>query len=313
MNPRLLELLETVEKLAEAGRVQSARGISDGVLIMELDPEARALALYDLAVFSWDYLADGLKARELFDQVIQHYQAHPELKADARAGKFLAYACENRMLLSLSYDEYDEWAGELRPLSPDEAILQGQVPVVHETRNAGMPWSDILQMIARSHYDRNDPKLDAGMYGRAAGTYQLLLENRRTLRLNREDWSRVLYEYGALMEKLSMVSTRAMEEAGHVYPDEFRFYLDLARTRIDEFVQSNQPTDTITFISNSVNEMLEMASQGERGLAPMEVPHPAGVHPLPDPGRPRLVMSCLTTLIVIGIFAFVVGKSLGWW
>ncbi len=43
------------------------------------------------------------------------------------------------MLLSLSYDEYDQWADRLRRLQPDSEILVVQFPRAHELRERGQP------------------------------------------------------------------------------------------------------------------------------------------------------------------------------
>ncbi|MEI7845037.1 MAG: hypothetical protein WCK35_04445 [Chloroflexota bacterium] len=312
MNPQFLDLLGKSEKLADAHKIQSARAIYDEMIALDFDPETQALNLYNSAVFHMDYLVDGVKAVDLFDKTYQHYANHPEINSLPKIGEFLAYTCENRMLLSLSYDEYDLWADRLRALRPDEAILLGQVPIIHEKREAGMPWSDMVQMIATSYYNRNDPQLDPGLYGRAAGVYQLLLENRRKLRLNREDWAKVVYEFGALLEKLNMECMRAMEEANQIYPDECLFYLELARNRVDEFLQSNQPSDTITFLSNSIDKMLEMSAQGNRGLAPADISIPFGERDIRS--MPKLsILSCLPTLALIGVIIYVFGKFFSWW
>jgi hypothetical protein len=298
---------EVCEQLANAKRMQSAKMKYEELLDMDLDVEARALAIYNTGVFYLNNLGNGIQARQLFKDVVNFYEENPHLKVNSNVGKYLAWAYENLMLLSLSYDEYDDWAEHLRAVSPEEDILKGQVPIIREKQEAGMPWSDMMIMISSGYYDRNDPAQDPGKYGFGAGTLQLLLENRKRLRLSGEDWATALYEYGALMIKLNMESTRAMEVQGFIYPQECRFYLENGRDRLDEFLASNQPNDAIQKLSKSLVEMLEMSSQGGQGLAPVETPYPVAQKGLP--------LSCVFVFAIpIAIlFVFYLGRWLHWW
>ncbi len=128
---------------ARAGRVWSAKNKYDKAMGMDgneaLPPAERALVLYNTAVFYLDNVSDGVKTRDMLGEVVGHFGRHPELEGDATVGDLLPFAYENLMLVSLSFDEYDKWADELRRARPDEGILAGQVPVVHEQRDGGMP------------------------------------------------------------------------------------------------------------------------------------------------------------------------------
>lgn len=315
----LFQWLGQWDDLALEGRTSSAKASFDKALSMDgelaLPPAERALLLYNTGVFYLDKLADGVRARSLLASTVDHFREHPEVESDPRVGNLLPFAYEDLMLLSLSFDEYDQWADELRRARPDEGILAGQVPVVHKQRDEGMPWSDTMRMIASGYYRRNDPAADKGLYGRAAGIYQLLLENRRSLRLNREEWSEVLYEYGALMQKLNMVATRAMEQSGNIDPAECRFFLEQARSRIDEFVAANTPNDAIKFLSESIDESLKVAAQPNRGQsAPYRGPsgpmyeRPAFNREIPTPRQ--AAMSCLPPLVVALVISFLICKAL---
>lgn len=319
MSTRLMQYLGQSlaqwEDQARAGRVRSAKTKFDKAMGMDgneaLPPAERALVLYNTAVFYLDHVADGVQARAMSNAAVGHFRQHAELQSDPTVGDLLPFAYENLMLLSLSFDEYDQWADELRRVRPDEGILVDQVPVIHKQRDEGMPWSDMMRMIASSYYRRNDPAADAGLYGRAAGVYQLLLENRRTLRLNREQWSEVLYEYGALMQKLTMVATRAMEQSGRVDPEECRFFLEQARRRIDEFTAANPPNDAVKSLSDSTDKLLAMSSQQEQESGAHRAPsRPIDLETL----TPRqFASSCLPPLVIAGIVTLVIGKLLGLW
>jgi hypothetical protein len=101
------------------------------------------------------------------------------------------------MLLALSYDEYERWASLLRELRPTAPILTGQYPKFMEAKREGRPWSDILRSIASSYYHDGAPN-DPMLWSEAAATYQLILTNRKQLRLDRTMWGRVAARHGTL-------------------------------------------------------------------------------------------------------------------
>ena len=317
MTPSYEQIWQAGEKLADAKRMQSAKVKYDAVLSLDLAPDDRALALYNTGAFYLEHLGDGIQARHFYEATVNHYEENPQLKSDFGVRKFLGWAYENLMILSLSYQEYDDWAEKLRVVSPEEGILQGQVPVIHEKQEAGMPWSDMMRMISGSYYNRNDPANDPGKYGFGAGVLQLLLENRKRLRLSREDWSTALYEYGALMQKMSMVSLRAMEVQENIDAHECKFYIDNARSRVNEYLASNQPNDVIQKLSTSTDELLDMLqADRDANSQPWQPAEPEQEYvplPLTRGAKPFNIVSCLLTLALLGILVFTIGKIFGWW
>jgi hypothetical protein len=262
-------------------------------------------------------MGEGIQAKDFFEATVNYYEEHPQLKSDFGVRKFLAWAYENLMILSLSFQEYEDWAEKLRSVSPEEGILKGQVPLIHENQEAGMPWSDMMRMISGGYYNRNDPANDPGKYGFGAGVLQLLLENRKRLRLSREDWSTALYEYGALMQKLGMISLRAMEVQGHIDPHECRFFLENGRVRVDEYLAANQPNDVIQKLSTSMDELLGMMS-GESGPGfqtwqPAEPEPEDAARPLMQRPKAAFTFTCLATLAIFVGAWFIAGKFAGWW
>lgn len=317
MTPTYEQLWQAGEKLADAKRMQSAKVKFDAILSLDMAPDDRALALYNTGAFYLEHLGDGIQARHFYEATVNHYEENPQLKSDFGVRKFLGWAYENLMILSLSYQEYDDWAEKLRAVSPEEGILQGQVPVIHEKQEAGMPWSDMMRMISGSCYNRNDPANDPGKYGFGAGVLQLLLENRKRLRLSREDWSTALYEYGALMQKMSMVSLRAMEVQENIDAHECKFYIDNARSRVDEYLATNQPNEVIQKLSTSTDELLGMLQAdldaNSQPWQPAEPGRDQGPLPITQSPKAFLVFSCLFSVAIFLSALFIGGKIAGWW
>lgn len=314
MNQRFMDLWKNGDQLLTGRRAKSAKANFDEILLLDLTIIERTMALYNIAVYYMDELGNGMVAKQYLEEAITNYDANPELLTNEKTGYLFGWALENLMGLALSFDEYDQWADRLRVVSTNEGILLGQVPVIHEAMEAGKPWSEVMVMLASAYYNRNDPAQDAGKYGRAAGIFDLLLENRKRLRVSRDHWVYALYEYGALMQKLSMLSVRAMEVQGSVDYEECRFYLINAKQRLDEFLATNQPTDALQILAKNLDELLEMSNQTPSvSWQPIMPTNQYTPMPLTPGSRPFNLLSCLLNLVILGALFFFAGKLFNWW
>ena len=234
-------LLGQAFKMLDEKRPFEAKGLFESLLPHLDAPAERGIISYNLGALTRSSLGDGLQARNFFQQAV------PALKADSgntpEAREMQANAFENLMLLSLSYEEYESWAVQLRAIRLDEPILLDQYPTVEGFKQRGLPWSDVLGMIACSYYSRDPGRVDPGLYGEAAATYHLILANRRALRLKREEWAQAIVEYTALCIRLG---NDTLNSASRYYPLlNPRPYLPIgaaAKAFIKEYLLSN-PTD----------------------------------------------------------------------
>ena len=154
-----------------------------------------------------------------------------------------ANICENSMLLSLSFEEYELWASRLEKLQPENPILTEQRPRMRELREQGHPWWTAMLVIAKSGYDA-DPAKDPGRYAAAAAILQLLLLNRRQLRVPRDEHRFAVISYAALTVQAWSKCGVAMAEARRAEdPRELAVVLDQAVPLVEEFVTAN-PADT---------------------------------------------------------------------
>jgi hypothetical protein len=196
-------------------------------------PAVKLVATYNVGVVHWDKLGDGIAAREAFINAanLQDPLESEQLRI-LRAG-----AIENLMLSALSLEEFDEFARRLAALTPHMPILHGLRPVAEELRERGAPWSEMLIGQAMSNYNRNDPRLDRGRYGVAKSTYHLLLTHRKQLRISREDWRLIIYEYIALSQRMTVdyMKARGGDDDPHS-PDEFLPVLTKALPLVDEYM-----------------------------------------------------------------------------
>jgi hypothetical protein len=105
------------QALADARLLRSARAIYENTLATARNRVERAFCSFQLGALYWSAIGDGLRARALFRQT---FTLCSEGELDStNTPPLAANSAENLMLLSLSYDEYEQWASQLRRLQPD--------------------------------------------------------------------------------------------------------------------------------------------------------------------------------------------------
>jgi hypothetical protein len=291
-------------------------------------PAVRLLATYNAGVVHWDKLGDGIAAREAFIQAVglQGPEYDSEQLRILRAG-----ALENLMLSALSFEEFDEFARRLAELTPQMPILHGLRPVADELRESGSPWSDMLIARAMSNYNRNDPRLDRGRYGVAKSTYHLLLTHRKRLRVSREDWRLIIYEYIALSQRMAVDYMKARGgDFDSNPPEEFLSVLTEALPLVDEYLL-HCPADRLIaklrkdmdfVIGNSRARGLATRQSADQERYPQPNP-PGGMrcmrcgYALSDPtepcGRCEFVNMPAIRAVFPGFLGSLLGGWLTWW
>lgn len=263
---KLFDILEKAEQLADAKRPLAAIQMLEPIPAKVSDPATRGMVLYNLGCLYRSSVGNGVRGKSYFIEVCEQAAKAPVLHDTIRT--LWSNACENLMLLSLSYDEYVRWADKLRRLRPSADILRGQVPQIISLRDRGLPWSHAISTMTESYYSRSDPQHDVGMYGDAASLFHLLLTHRKELRLGREDWMRAVNEYGRLCLRLGddMVVS-AKKKNPMIVPREFVPIVEDALPLVEEYLNAN-PKDV------AIREMRDDMRQWVRGLSEVEVPPP---------------------------------------
>jgi len=146
------------------------------------------------------------------------------------------------MHLSLSYDEYDKWAGRLAKIAPDSKMLSEHMESTHDLRDRGHAWSGVMHLYASTYYDP-EPSLNQGLYASAAATLQLMLKNRETLRFSRSDWG---FATRAYAEVVGLAAAKCYENqkrtGADVNTQEFLFIVQGAIPLVEQYVNAN-PSD----------------------------------------------------------------------
>jgi tetratricopeptide (TPR) repeat protein len=271
MTKELQRLLTQAFRMVDQKRSFEAKGIFE-ILLPYLDsPAQKAVLLYQLGALGRSSLGDGIEARRLFQEVVKISKVDSGRTAEVH--EVHADASENLMLLSLSYDDYESWAAELRAIRPHEPILLDQYPQFERFKEEGRPWSDILHMIACSYYSRDPGRVDPGLYGEAAATYHVILENRRTLRIRREDWAQDIAEHTALCIRLG---NDTLNFASRYYPLlNPRPYLAMgaaAKGFIEDYLHFNPTDHSILRMQDSLRAWAKGIEDYARELEDHEAP-----------------------------------------
>lgn len=230
------------------------------------DPANRGVVLYNLGCLYRSSVGNGVRGRKYFIAACEQFAKAPVIHEAIKSLWPNAY--ENLMLLSLSYEEYSRWAGELRRLHPSADILRGQVPEIVGLRDRGMPWRQAMETIACGYYSRSQPQHDVGMYADAASLFHLLLTHRKELRVGREDWKRAVTEYGTLCLRLGADTALDTEKKNPMIDArEFVPIVKDALPLVEEYLTANPKDAAIAGLRDSMRQWV-------RGLTEAKLPPP---------------------------------------
>ncbi len=284
---RAEELLSLGERLIDATRPTPAVAAFEQARAQATTPWVRVLASYNAGAVNWDRLGNGLAARKAFLEAAS--LEGPDYD-EPRLLMMRSNALENLMLSALSFEEFYAFADRLRALTPAAPVLGGLSPVAEELRDSGAPWSHMMVHLATMNYFRGDPTRDRGRYGVARATYHLVLAHRKALRLSREDWRMVVYEFCALSMRMTADYTKARGDDDEHPPDEYLPVLVDALPYVDEYLAALSGDQAIREIRGNMAKMIEHAQEG--WLARQHTAGATSDVPFGRASSPRLVARC---------------------
>ncbi len=251
-------MFERGEGLAAKGRLMPAIEAFEEAGRAARDPAFQALARYDIGVAYWHLLGNGEAARREFYAVADICDEHGD-QFPRHLRVLHPNALENAMLCATSFDEFEALAGRLRAQNPYLPIITRLVPEVQQDRENGERWSSRLMTIAHNYYD---PSLDTGRYGEAVSTYQVLLHNRRDLRLSRDLWRTAVSEYCAVALRLftDCVNQRGGDD-DRDSPEEFLPIATETFPLVDEYLAANPGDETVEEIRRRTGEFVDRFRQ----------------------------------------------------
>jgi len=237
---KILELLEKAEKAAGEGFLRTARRLYEEGL--QRFPEHLLFLNFNLGAMLQMQVGDGVGARSSYKQALAGRSKSSMFSKPSGLDEIEANIYENSMLLSLSFEEYEEWSSRLEKFQPRNPIIRQQRPGIRDMKKRGHAWYMAMISIAKSGYDA-EPSKDPGRYAASASIFQLLLLNRRELRVPRNEHRFAVASYAALTVQAWSACGIAMEKVNRQGNfEEMNFVVEQAIPLVKEFVQSN-PAD----------------------------------------------------------------------
>ena len=258
---------EVAEAMVEAGKMLEQRRIMTARALYQTalkeHPASAAVVAYNRGALEFWFAGDGRSAREWFVRSLDEASAGcPGVSGDS-ADELHANTLENLMLLALSYEEYEQFAEQLRALQPGNEILRDHLPKIRKMRDAGEPWSTAMQWMAFTHL-RHAGKRDPARYGAAAATAQLMLANRGQLRLSRDRHREVvLLLAGSRMHCVSYADLIMRRTTQRSEPREFISLAEEAIPYVQEYLNAN-PDDTE--VADTLSKLQQTVEDGLHGV-----------------------------------------------
>jgi hypothetical protein len=252
-----IAILDQLSGLLDQRRYRPAIAKLSDVATHCEDLPQRLLASFNLGTVYWAQIGDGEAARRQFLMAVELGRLVPPDFPSPLPRKLYANACEDLMLLSLSFEEYEERAAELESFQPENAILIGQAPSIRDARDRGLAWSALLRGMAQVNYDRRDSARDNGRYGCGLATFRLMLARRKELRLPRDDWSVAVSEVAILAMRVLADCNQYLEDRGIPHDQkEYYFLLEDTIPAVEEYVTANPADETNAELLQKLREVL---------------------------------------------------------
>ncbi|MGB8295734.1 MAG: hypothetical protein WCG85_09940 [Polyangia bacterium] len=304
---RVAQVMAQSEPLVDTRRLKSALTLYERA--HEENPGESAF-LYQLGALHYCYLGNGVEARRWFQATL----AADHATQPGPVRRLRANACENLMLLSLSYDEYERCASELEALDPTNPILKAHRNSVREGRELGQPWSVILGSIGNMHHDPHDPH-GAERNSESAATWHLLLTHRKNLRVARREWRNALLRYSADLLGTSASAGLTMRAAlGWDEPEEIIFLLRPALPFVREYLDESGDDQMIQKILIAFERAFDLSKyrrrpSGASAQMGTMAPQVQGVPRRLETIRPQAqnasrLVGCLVVLLGVGLGAW---------
>jgi hypothetical protein len=257
-NDRQGNLVDNLMDLCSAGLFIDARDGFKKVAEKVKEPIMTLMLTHNHTIFYWTHLGIGDKALELMEHEWQLWESLYFFATHLPAArKMAAQTAENAMLLCPDVDSFIKWRERLRSVAPGTPIISEIGTSFVEEHDNGKPWWMCMAQIAGSMYDRSDPSRDKKRYGNGAATWQIMLANRKRLRLSAEAWQLAATEYGILSMRIVAVNARRLEPQKY---DPYQGALPVreALPYIEEYVKKHPGDEVETVVLPDMNKIVSV-------------------------------------------------------
>jgi len=252
-------IISTAWKMVKKGQFISTERLLQKAVDLSTFPEFKVGSTFQLGAFYWGEVGDGHKAREQFLNTVESFDKVTKNR-NLNLKVVTADACENLMILSLSFEEFEKWAKRLEGLQPEYDILNQLKPHVFSLRDKGFSWPRVMSELARLYCDqhRDTPKI----YPSAAAIYQLMLMYYKKLCLSLQEWKRAAISYtSTIIMIIRDAEQRMLHTCREVDYNEFIFIGDNALPYIREYLNNNPTDQQANEISATLEKALDLSKK----------------------------------------------------
>jgi hypothetical protein len=244
------ELLSDIQKSIEAGELKGALTRLQTLSTHGDVPKMIKQRIhYDIGVLYYKYIGNGVLARENFKKVVE-LANDKVLSSDSRSIELVAYSLDNLLLLCLSFDEYKSLSNEISKLpavSPTLSMTDG----IEEMESKGSSWVDVMGYMACYAGDMEDNPLMATIF-------QLMLKNRKLLRLTKDQWRNAIRTYSETIRYMLAWYGREIEiKSKQIDPEEIVFLGDDIWTFFKEYFEKYPADHDVLNLESEITGILD--------------------------------------------------------
>ena len=304
-------------KLMEQGRLQSARELFERLL--KIFPENSAEIYYNFAVLYIQYIGNGIEARRCCMQALEYlHRGNEKFDRDSLI-TLEAYICEILSILSPAYNESYSWIDRLIELQPGIETHRKTKAALESQEKNGRSWWEIMLSDALARHDPFKGRKDNGQFAEALAILQVILENRRQLRIPRNDCRFLVTYCAGAAQSAYTKHLQAMSRSDNlVHPLEVKLILDITLPFVQDYVSKN-PSDTeVTKILENLDTMVlegTVPQVAEEPLVPKgtQEDYVSQIESQDSPLRKIIVFFTLVSLGIIAAGFWIIGVTTWSW
>jgi hypothetical protein len=242
------QLFAQIDRRIEQGQLKTPLENLMAIATHSSTPQAvRAKAYYDIGVLFYKHIGDGEKARTHFIKASDLCTQIVSM-TDWRIQVLHVFTLENLLLLSLSYEEFELLAEQIRTLNSDSATLS-MISGIQERKAKGASWAEVMGFLGSYAFEQND-------YPLMASVFHLMLAHRRTLRLPKQQWRYATRSYGEAIRYIVAVYGDRIQKERRISSIEILFLGEDALAVLNEYLNDNSSDDEVMEVKKDIEEMV---------------------------------------------------------
>lgn len=252
-------------------------------------PQFKILCLHTIVEICHYYAGDGEASRAWCSSLLDWMDKNRGVISDIPSLRevmedMYIKECELLADAAISYEEYFKSMDRIKGIRPHTDIQKGQIDLIRSMQEEGQAWSTNMLLLATRYAGTNDNMGNSNtMYGSAASLYSLILQNRRKLRLSRNDLKLAMINYSASIGNITEAADNYYKSsAGRLNPNDYLFMYEKAISLVDDskkdVMEPNAGEEQLAYLREQREALINMAASSSVLVSPPDaigiVQHP---------------------------------------